>query len=88
MISFRQFLAEETSAADEISAMIKRDCAPWLAESGGKIAYRGMNPKSTPKFGGEILPGVYAMTARKDRKPKDSPLWLHNAMNASFVKHI
>lgn len=87
MISFKQFLLESDGPPDyqAIADMIKRDCKPWLAEARGHFAYRGMYLKdgdtSFKPVDASYDGSFYIGTIRKDRKPKDSPLWLHNVLN-------
>lgn len=71
---------------------IKRDCGPWLKKSNGFLAYRGyehylsngfvkMVPTPEENKGtDDFLIG----SVRTDRHPKDSPPWLHDALNEYF----
>ena len=59
---------------DELVAMIKRDCAPFLKECGGRLAYRKMNKEGA----------VGIKDVRKRRKPRDTSIILHSIMNKWF----
>lgn len=59
-----QLLEDEASlpSRDEVIAMIKRDCQPWIRESKGNVVQRGQNSR-----------GPFArIEVRQDRKPLDS----------------
>lgn len=95
MISFKQFLAEADDLTNwrkdvkAIAEIIKRDCGPYIAQSGGKFMYRGFDP-SNEKLApvSDTVPQKLMTlgTVRKDRRPKDSPQWLHDLINKKLVE--
>lgn len=95
MISFKQFLAEADDVAnwrkdvEAIAEIIKRDCGPYIAQSGGRFMYRGFYPsaeKLAPVSDKVPQKMMTLGTVRKDRRPKDSPQWLHDLMNKKLVE--
>lgn len=97
MISFKQFLAEDDisdrlAAIESVADIIKRDCQPFLSVYGGKMMYRGTyvsNSFGYMKPVSDALDGImYIGAVRADREPRDSPKWLHDAMNKKFVSKV
>lgn len=89
MITFKQFVAEGADAVAEMHELIRRDCQPWLKAAGGLNAFRGM--KIDAGFMKPIIDDsnrFILATTRKDRKPADSPQWLHDTMNEHFIEKI
>ena len=97
MISFKQFLNEDSiserlAAIESAANIIKRDCQPFLNVYGGKMLYRGMYVSNS--FGymkpvtGALDTIMYIGAVRADREPRDSPQWLHDAMNKKFVSKV
>jgi adenylate kinase family enzyme len=54
---------------DQIVSAIKRDCQPWLAESGGLVVYRGMSNVDNLDF--------FKETPSKNRTPTDTESSVH-----------
>lgn len=82
MLTFKQYLLEQnnsienTSTAEEVAEIIKRDCAPFLKEICDKLPlYRGSK---------KLLLWTTKMSVRKDRKPMDASLELHNTLNTAL----
>jgi hypothetical protein len=96
MISFKQFILENTNVDDEdlmyIANLIKRDCQLFLNESGGKVVYRGIHVNRSNGYlkpVNEKLDDImYIGTIRTDRIPLDSPKWLHDTLNEKFKSDI
>ena len=97
MISFKQFLNEDSisdklAAIESVADIIKRDCQPFLRVHGGKMLYRGTYVSNS--FGymkpvsGALDTIMYIGAVRADREPRDSPKWLHDAMNEKFVSKV
>lgn len=95
MTTFKQFLTEiafdeAQQQLEEVAELIKRDCQPWLKEAGKNLFYRGLDSKSSggylkPLFDTDLfLKG----SVRNDRSPKDSPNWLHDALNDYFISKV
>ncbi len=95
MTTFKQFLTEiefdeAQQQLEEVAELIKRDCQPWLKEAGKNLFYRGLDSKSSggylkPLFDTDLfLKG----SVRNDRRPKDSPNWLHDALNDYFISKV
>jgi len=78
MIQFNQYLNEEDeeSPAD----LIIKNCQPFLKKIGYKVTkyplYRGMDENSK----------VVKKTVRKNRKPLDTKIEIHNMLNDAFYK--
>jgi len=60
--------------------LIKK-CGPFIEESKGLPLYRGYGMKMSA-----ALHGQREVTVRKDRKPRDTSIEIHNIMNAYFFK--
>jgi hypothetical protein len=88
-----QFLLEAASKPDlqKIADIISRDCQPWLKQAKGNLAYRGVDVFGN-SFLKQIDVGAYDTmfkgAVRTNREPKDSPLWLHNALNKYFTSKV
>jgi len=84
VLNFKKFLHEQMVGLDSSHAadLIKKDCAPFLMAAKGAVFYRGM-PLDHAE---EICAGLYRSQTNRDRQPKDSPPWLHNAMNDNLIK--
>jgi hypothetical protein len=64
---------------------IKQLCAPYievLKQTDGVPLFRGYN-KSFKQ-----IQGFNVVVPRPNRKPTDTPLFLHNALNQQFIKHF
>ncbi len=77
---FKQHLNEDSYITDEIVEQINRDCSVFLKESKGFPFYRGSKTAKVKTF--------KKITPRKDRKPLDTPLILHNEINKEFKKQF
>lgn len=89
MITFLDYLGEaiSTEKLRQVHELIAKDCQPWLSASGGMPVYRGMsNIERAAKRVPNIESKVYHGIVRKDRRPRDSSVWLHNALNEYFIK--
>lgn len=87
MLTFKDFLTGAKLSFSDIgyqAEIIKRDCAKWLDESGGKFAWRGIHNTNDPHIK-TLSKTFFIASVRNDRRPKDSPLWLHDALNKYFV---
>lgn len=60
----------------ETARFLSENCDPWLRESKGAIAYRGISKHHTDA---DVL--AYIKRVRSDRKPKDTPENVHNVFN-------
>jgi len=62
---------------DDMMTMLRKDCKPFLKENkGGELLWRG---------GYTIFDGTYTIhTARKDRKPVDTTISVHNYIDKLF----
>lgn len=80
MTTFKEFLTEDNQVSvKQAINLIKRQCKPFLSESHKIPLYRGMN---------SYKDGAYVLDVRKDRKPRDSAIIVHNTMNLWFEKHF
>lgn len=72
---------KESDEVTELANLIKKDCKPWLKESqnGVLTVYRGLRHNPFP--GGRS----YAIaTVNQNRKPMDSPVFVHEFYNQSI----
>jgi hypothetical protein len=86
---FRQFITEATKFDEK---RFIQDCHPCLSQLelskdpeqdvSYKVPFRGMPPTRTAKTGWAIIEHT------KYRKPKDTPLLVHNAMNEMFKRRF
>jgi hypothetical protein len=69
-----------TTKTDEIIAILKRDCKPFLSSRRSKrdLLWRGVKQKLNSDY--------VKITTRTNRKPKDTPKELHDLMNFEFKK--
>lgn len=74
--TFKQFL--KTGSND-----LQKKCGPFLEQSGGRPLYRGYGGKVTAKLKGER-----EVEIRKDRKPRDSSVYVHDLLNDYFLKKL
>jgi hypothetical protein len=84
---FKQFITEAVRFDPK---RFLQDCHPCLSQlnlskdpeqdPSYKVPFRGMSPTTTAKTGWDIIQHT------KHRKPKDTPLLVHNAMNEVFKK--
>lgn len=100
MLTFKQFVSEKKAPPQgnndqQIIDMIKRDCQPWLSAAGKNLAWRGISiaggkgfTKAVFKTADYGVPDMLIGAVRTDRVPKDSPMWLHNALNKHFQKSV
>ena len=91
MSSFKEFLLQDQSDNfSEIAKLIKRDCQPFLSAAKGNLFYRGMSILFADEYCKPIFNSDSELicTVRNDREPKDSPQWLHRALNNYFVKKV
>lgn len=72
----------------EISKTLKNDCKEWIIEAANKLVYRGVFSISNDPYIMRKGPGLFYAKVRTDRKPKDSPLWLHNCLNEHFQHKV
>ena len=82
---FKQFLNEEynTEKVDYVLSVLKKDCMPFINEI-------SKCPKNSLYYYGNLLffravgnriNEIEKFKTRKDRKPKDTPLIIHNKLN-------
>jgi hypothetical protein len=83
-----------SSNVEKIAEIIKNDCQPWLKKSGGFQVFRGINNRDDfirpvdGEQGQKSFHDMYIGAVRKNRQPKDSPVWLHEALNDYFMKKV
>lgn len=91
MITFKQFLNEED--IDQLARLIEKDCGPFLKESGRRgLLFRGVQDTSPENAAGEVDDPInegkkilyWKKAVRKDRRPKDTPEEIHNAIDEWF----
>ncbi len=63
---------------DTVLELIRKNCKPFLKESGGQFLFRGTK-KRVPR-------GMAKITTRPDRRPLDTPKELHDYMDKHFKK--
>lgn len=77
---FEQSSKTELNISEEkFNELVERDCKPFLRESKGIPAYRGI-PYGVESF--------IHKTVRSDRKPKDTVSIIHNIVDEWFLKHF
>ena len=93
MITFKKFLVEQKPNHEHVvkfAELVKRDCQPFLKASGGAFFLRGLNPNQSRGFTKKLFAdsddNFLIGAVRNDRMPKDSPKWLHDALNQYFIK--
>jgi hypothetical protein len=65
----------------KIVSYISRYCKPWLQQSAGRVAWRGIRYYHEHKHRGINAPSVFVRQTRTDRNPKDSSNAFHNLYN-------
>ena len=96
-ITFKQFLHEakpggsRDDALEQLAELIAEKCGPWLAAGGSSdLVYRGVFSHWGPSTKDIVLPAlkntafsevILEIDTNKNRRPTDSPDWLHDAMN-------
>jgi hypothetical protein len=84
MITFKQFLSEEKR---ELVAFLRENCQPACQDivESNYMLWRGMDgaQSSYEKWSvrDELKADVKFGTVRKDREPRDTPLWAHNVVD-------
>lgn len=74
---------------DQSIAKIKTDCGPWLAETKSELVYRGIRLMPDPFVRELDQEDILSIGhVRNDRKPADSPAWLHRLLNEYFVSKV
>jgi hypothetical protein len=71
------YINEEDNEPDRIIRLLKTDCKPFLKEYTGRFLYRG----SSNTYG-----DIEKVIPKKNRRPLDTPLELHNIWNNAFKK--
>ena len=81
MITFKQFITEEDKTVDEVVALLKKECAPYLNHIEG-------HPPSVWLKRGWVAPppGPYFhMSTRKNRKPVDMSQQMHMLLDYTLL---
>lgn len=75
---FEKYLVEGSQTPDDIIKMLHTDCAEWFNQiKGDQVCYRGAKP---------ITGVIEKRIPRKVRKPRDTPMVLHNSLDDEFKK--
>jgi len=97
--TFKNFVRDENEKLDVITDILVRDCKKWLTETNCFPVYRGMfysSDKSSieqllphsqvidHKPGVDISESLFKFKVNKQRKPTDSPPWLHDALDKNL----
>lgn len=72
-----ELIVEEEYSESEIVELIKRNCGPYLLQWPVNPVFRGVKGKPDKAF---------KQSVRSDRKPRDSSLETHNAIDDWFLK--
>lgn len=88
MITFRLFL-EELEKKPQLKDFIKRSCAKYLSESGGKLMFRGIGKKPTGYIHEELFMNnkqldAFQASIRRNRKPLTTNLRMHEITDEWF----
>lgn len=78
---FNEETEAELAVYDELIPQIKKKCQPWIHECGGGMLLRGSWVLG--RKGNEAKPWVIVNT-RTDRKPTDTPKYLHDIVDDVF----
>jgi hypothetical protein len=89
-MKFEELIKEETNgelynkSLDEMLSEIIRDCKPYLqaVKSSGELLFRGFRNGS---FNVEDMYGLKSI--RKDREPRDLPMFIHNELEMLYKYH-
>jgi len=81
-MKFKQFLLTEDKSFNDVIRLIEKNCQPYVkdfikADQPTQFFYRGYEGK---------VNDIVMKTVRKNRKPLDTPIELHNALNKAFKK--
>ena len=79
MTNLRFYLTEKEISPDEITFLLKRDCAPYLKQLKGikNFIYRGTNHQ---------VERIRKFKARENRTPTDTDIRVHNMLDSIFRK--
>ena len=72
--------ADAKRAYEEVMTNIERDCQPFLKQS-DRVYYRGSNSANVAKM-------IQFVRPRSNRRPKDMPQHVHDALDKSFKKYF
>ena len=72
--------AEFSKISMDICNTLYKECSHFIAESRGNILYRGTTDTGIGHIG--------KLQSHEDRKPRNTPQWLHDYLNDLFVAHL
>ncbi len=97
--TFKDFVSDENKKMAAITDILVRDCKKWLTETNCFPVYRGMFHERDKRSIEQLLPhsqsidhksevdiseSIFMLKVNKQRKPTDSPQWLHDALNENI----
>lgn len=90
MITFIDFLNENSDEPNKTLEEIIAECQPFFKESGGRLVYRGINKPRNPftVTSGAGEHDAYRMDVRTDRKPLHTDELTHWNIDAIFKKQF
>ena len=84
MSRLQQYILGEDKKFQQISSMVQRDCKPFIKE------LKKSNSKKRPFFNrgttSKTIDDFSKIKVRKDRKPRDTPLEVHNYLDNALKK--
>ena len=80
-MKLKQYLIKED--INKIKFLLERDCSQFLKESKRILLYRGVSEKKDLTLK-EL--GIIKLKSRQDRKPTNTPLFLHQKIDQLFFK--
>jgi len=81
-MKFKSYITESINDPVEISYLIKRDCEPYLKQLNGS----NFSGYSLLRSGRQDSGYFKKVSVRVDRKPKDTPIDIHNWLDEWFYK--